>query len=934
MSLPLRHALENVTSPDRVLEDLLVRFIINCPPEDLSSVERELFHFEEASWFYTDFIKLMNPSLPSMKIKAFAQQIIKLCPLVWKWNVKVDQALQKFSKYKKTIPVRGAAIFNEKLTKILLVKGTESDSWSFPRGKISKDENDVDCCIREVKEEIGFDLTDYVDETQFIERNIQGKNYKIYLVSKVPENFDFKPHVRNEIEKIEWRDFKTIMKTMYKSNVKYYLVNSMMRPLSLWVRRQKQIKNEDQLKQYAEEQLKLMLGITKEEEVDPGRELLNMLQSSVHFNNSENTSEEEKQTRTNSSLDFDSIDGQQMTSPKELHRGDVGVTPVQQNYPIPPSGTKFGPQGPMVPPQFLAMMNHQQHLAPFPFVNGNFPFMPSQMPVQNINPNMQRFGGSVYPPVPGAPFPQMDIQPNMDGFSKPTLSEDQTKNTKELLNLLNTKKSVNTDSQAKPKIKILQRGENLDAVGNPVNSNEHHFALDAMKNRVSSAGDSGSYSDFEESSDDADNKSEGSLPDETGNLYEDFESSSDNGISSEESDEYSENEHEKSEQEEAELEKIGQNEEDDINTSESGVLAQNNFPPNNDIPSTIPYTESTRSVDNSFQSEVIRSSKPKIKILKRGEELDTQQNSSNVPFSADNGMKHNGTELLAMLKKPHQDENQKHLNDSNPNPAFSAGMENESKALLSMLKTGDQTNATRNENTLESSHPKSDEKSKLLLNMLKKPSEEAHDESKPGNPLLDLLRQGPHTNVSEPLETTISQHNQNANNLSTGNLPPGLNNQKSDAGEELMNMLRRNSALDTSNTNSENDFKNFSPINRDILSTPVDSANPKSSTALLDILHGRQEKSNSPHVFSPPNYDQSYNVSPFQQVATNVNTNDNADVSREFLNILGRSSTGGNSSIERSNSITNQDRPDNFATTNDQNAAASKNLLNILHKGL
>ena len=145
MSLPLRHALENVTSPERVLEDLLVRFIINCPPEDLSSVERELFHFEEASWFYTDFVKLMNPSLPSFKIKAFAQLIIRLCPLVWKWDIKADQALQKFSKYKKTIPVRGAAIFNEKLSKILLVKGTESDSWSFPRGKISKDENDIDC---------------------------------------------------------------------------------------------------------------------------------------------------------------------------------------------------------------------------------------------------------------------------------------------------------------------------------------------------------------------------------------------------------------------------------------------------------------------------------------------------------------------------------------------------------------------------------------------------------------------------------------------------------------------------------------------------------------------------------------------------------------------------------------------------------------------
>ena len=122
MSLPLRHPLESVTSLDRVLEDLIVRFIINCPPEDFSSVERELFHIEEATWFYTDFVKIMNPKMPNLKIKSFAQHVIKLCPMVWKWDVRAEQALQKFSQYKRSIPVRGAAIFNKTLTKLLLVK--------------------------------------------------------------------------------------------------------------------------------------------------------------------------------------------------------------------------------------------------------------------------------------------------------------------------------------------------------------------------------------------------------------------------------------------------------------------------------------------------------------------------------------------------------------------------------------------------------------------------------------------------------------------------------------------------------------------------------------------------------------------------------------------------------------------------------------------
>lgn len=114
------------------------------------------------------------------------------------------------------------------------------------------------------------------------------------MISGVSEIFNFKPQVRNEIDKIEWFDFKKMSKTLYKSNVKYYLINSMMRPLSMWLRHQRQIKNEDQLKTYAEEQLKLLLGITKEEQIDPGRELLNMLHTAVQADSNNNIASNEQ----------------------------------------------------------------------------------------------------------------------------------------------------------------------------------------------------------------------------------------------------------------------------------------------------------------------------------------------------------------------------------------------------------------------------------------------------------------------------------------------------------------------------------------------------------------------------------------------------------------------------------------------------------------
>ena len=285
MSLPLLRPFETV-SLENAVEDLVVRFILNVPPEDLSTVERVLFHFEEASWFYTDFVKLMNPYLPNLSIKSFSKIVIDICPLIWNWDITPENALVKFSNYKKTIPVRGAAIFNDSLSKILLLRGINSKHWSFPRGKIGKDEDDVACCIREVKEETGFDLTGFIDADQYVERNMNGKNFKIFLVKGVPEDFEFKPEHKNEIQAIEWKDFKKLSKAITKNegSAKVFLVNSMIRPLSLYVKNEKRAKDENKLKLYAEEHLKSILGLNKKENkivLDAGRELMEMLQKSA-----------------------------------------------------------------------------------------------------------------------------------------------------------------------------------------------------------------------------------------------------------------------------------------------------------------------------------------------------------------------------------------------------------------------------------------------------------------------------------------------------------------------------------------------------------------------------------------------------------------------------------------------------------------------------
>lgn len=732
MSLPLRHSLENVSSLDRALEDLLVRFIINVPAEDSSSVERELFHFEEASWFYTDFIRIMNPTLPSLKIKSFANHIIQLCPLVWKWDIKADQALHKFSLYKKTIPVRGAAIFNQKLNKILLVQGTESDSWSFPRGKISKDEDDVDCCIREVKEEIGFDLTSYIQKDQFIERNIQGKNYKIFIVFNIPDDFDFKPQVRNEIEKIEWKDFRKIMKSINKSNngVKYYLINSMIRPLAMWVKRQRQIKGDDKLKAYAEEQLKLMLGLTKSEIIetsDPGRELLNMLHSTV-----------------------------QGTPMKKESKDSGSASQDDHESPLPNPAANLQPNMllPSLNASNMMMPQMNQHFIPGvqPFAPNfpNFPFMPNtflpslnQLPInivrdtsdsnEPITPNASHFGRPTFAGI--IPESNSDdihkqqqfhqpqnhnmLQSNQGTFTSSEYPEESTKQSRnELLDILQKNKIKEPVEETKPKIRLLKRNEDInsnDTSPNQIRSSvvinrSNNFQndndrgndlLSLLRKPETSIVDNNNqqqqYNSMNRQRNNINNLNTQNInaKHSTSNIgsgsnyqYEEFEDSS----SASSDDEEEENIEKK-------LEELEVEEPPKIGTLDREAL-DTNFFKNNDIPhkdefnmslnSNFEYSRNAENDNNNTNTNNIKQEKPiKFKILKRGEKLETQDNNNNNNNNNHNNNVNDSKSLLSLLKK--SDDQPVNSNSNNNNTAFM--MSPSERNMMPSLNTGNNNNA-------------------------------------------------------------------------------------------------------------------------------------------------------------------------------------------------------------------------------------------------
>lgn len=241
------------------LDDLCVRFIINLPQEDLSSVARICFQVEEAQWFYEDFIRPLDPTLPSMSLRTFCLRIFQHCPLLASFSVENHtKAFEEFLQYKTRVPVRGAILLNEAMDSTVLVKGWKKGAnWSFPRGKINKDEDDLDCAVREVYEETGLDLraaglVPTEGKPKYIEIAMREQHMRLYVFRDVPMDTNFQPRTRKEISRIEWYKLSELPafrkkgaqgqdSTAGANANKFYMVAPFLVPLKKWVVSQKKL---------------------------------------------------------------------------------------------------------------------------------------------------------------------------------------------------------------------------------------------------------------------------------------------------------------------------------------------------------------------------------------------------------------------------------------------------------------------------------------------------------------------------------------------------------------------------------------------------------------------------------------------------------------------------------------------------------------------
>lgn len=150
-------------------------------------------------------------------------------------------------------------MLNHEMDSVVLVKGWKRGAnWSFPRGKINKDEADLDCAVREVYEETGLDLraaglVPTEKKPKYIEISMREQQLRLYVFRDVPMDTNFQPRTRKEISKIQWYKLSDLPAFRKKGSHghdesnngpsvnKFYMVAPFLVPLKKWITSQKKI---------------------------------------------------------------------------------------------------------------------------------------------------------------------------------------------------------------------------------------------------------------------------------------------------------------------------------------------------------------------------------------------------------------------------------------------------------------------------------------------------------------------------------------------------------------------------------------------------------------------------------------------------------------------------------------------------------------------
>mgnify|MGYP001576614113 CR=1 FL=1 len=110
---------------------------------------------------------------------------------------------------RKEVSCGGVVVSGTPDTMMVLLLKDPAGKWTFPKGLIEKDENQIDCAAREIAEEVGLkhvvhlkDLTDvhykYRWENELIDKTVH------YFLFKGDQNMPLSPQAEEGIQEVKW----------------------------------------------------------------------------------------------------------------------------------------------------------------------------------------------------------------------------------------------------------------------------------------------------------------------------------------------------------------------------------------------------------------------------------------------------------------------------------------------------------------------------------------------------------------------------------------------------------------------------------------------------------------------------------------------------------------------------------------------------------
>ncbi|KAL3289252.1 hypothetical protein HHI36_003684 [Cryptolaemus montrouzieri] len=216
--VPARRRSQKVsTIPSLLIFRLITQFVnpslISTPELAKRNMRALLFQIELAYWNYLDHHVAKSPSLPSCRMEEFAKTMFMAIPSVCEEIGNLPEFLREWRKFKLTIPTYGAIFISPDDSHVLMVQGY-SGNWSFPRGKMESGENPEECAVREVLEEVGFDISHLIKSDEYMENKTEERYSRLYIIKDISIDTIFKTQTISEIKEIRWFSIRDLPATM------------------------------------------------------------------------------------------------------------------------------------------------------------------------------------------------------------------------------------------------------------------------------------------------------------------------------------------------------------------------------------------------------------------------------------------------------------------------------------------------------------------------------------------------------------------------------------------------------------------------------------------------------------------------------------------------------------------------------------------------